>query len=269
MVLSINTERVAWGRVVIVGLGGIGSHLCRLVTMFNSSLKDTNVDMLLIDGDNFEERNRERMEVISLGNKAELVAGEMTRVFGRPGLFIDHAPVYLDEENVGDLLQEGDIILSCVDNHATRKIISDHCTTLRDVALISGGNDGVDDEANGAYGNVQVYVRRDDIPESAALTDFHPEIQEPDDEVPGPSCVDLAETTAPQIVFTNFFAAAVMGNAYYRLLRADEGAGEAWTYYDEACFDILQARLEPLAMSKPLADAKEKAYSEGADLVQQ
>ena len=71
-----------------------------------------------------------------------------------------------------------------------------------------------------------------------SLTAFHPEIEHPADEVPGPSCADLAATTAPQIVFTNFFAAAAMGSAFYQLLQATLPASES-------CFDILEGLWVP------------------------
>jgi hypothetical protein len=50
---------------------------------------------------------------------------------------------YVNESNIAALLRGGlhNVILLCVDNHATRKLVNDHCATLPDVCLISGGND--------------------------------------------------------------------------------------------------------------------------------
>ena len=52
----------------------------------------------------------------------------------------------------------------------------------------------------GTAGNVQVFVRRDGENHNPSLTRFHPEIRDPQDEVPELSCAGLAATTAPQIV---------------------------------------------------------------------
>ncbi len=238
---GIDAERLRDGRIVIVGLGGIGSFLARVVTMFAASLKDVKIRVALIDGDTFEERNQARMEVPDLGNKAALVCGQLSAAFGRPRLNLRPVECYVDEDNVDQLIVERDIVFSCVDNHATRKLIGARCEQLDDVVLISGGNDGVEGEQRGTYGNVQVYVRSEGRDLNVPITRFHPEIAHPADEVPGPSCVDLAASTVPQIVFTNFFAAAVMGAAFHRLLTSEQAA----VLYDEACFDVFEARVVP------------------------
>ncbi len=236
---GIDVNLVGRGRLVIVGLGGIGSFLARLVTLFAASLGDVAIRVVLIDGDSFEERNAARMEVPDLDNKAALVCSLLNCSFGRPRLSIRPVESYLDVDNVEELIRERDIVFSCVDNHATRKLIGERCERLDDVVLISGGNDGVEAGQRGTYGNVQVYVRREGRELNPSITRFHPEIREPEDEVPGPSCADLAATTAPQIVFTNFLAAAVMGAAFHRLLTSEPGAA----MWDEACFELFEARV--------------------------
>src|SRR5207248_1631829 len=70
-------------------------------------------------------------------------------------------PEYVTPENVDRLIRPGDHVLLCVDNHPTRKLVSEHCGTLESAALFSGGNDGVEPpDRLGTYGNVQVYLRR-------------------------------------------------------------------------------------------------------------
>src|SRR5262249_60475714 len=82
--------------------------------------------------------------------------------------------------NVGQLIRNGDHVLLCVDNHPTRKLVSDHCGTLANVALFSGGNEGVEPpRERGTYGNVQVYLRKGGRDLTVPLTRFHPEIANP------------------------------------------------------------------------------------------
>ncbi len=225
-------------RVVIVGLGGIGSWLAHLVTTYLASLRGQTIELLLVDGDTFEDRNRERMEIPEMGNKAEVICDALTELHGRRRFYIRPLPEFVDTENVAEIIEENDIVLACVDNHATRKIIGDHCRTLNNMSLISGGNDGVEEGTAGTYGNVQIYRRVDSTDHNPHLSKFHPEIADPNDEVPGPSCADLAATTAPQIVFTNHFAATAMGAAFYGLLSSD-------VQFDELCFDVLEGRAVP------------------------
>jgi molybdopterin/thiamine biosynthesis adenylyltransferase len=141
---------------------------------------------------------------------------------------------------VAGIVDEGDVVFSCVDNHATRKLLSDRCEGLDDVVLISGGNDGVEAGHRGTYGNVQVFVRRSGADVTVPLTRFHAEIREPADRVPSASCGQLAATSAPQVLFTNLAAASAMCNAFYRLLLPGEDG-----LYDEVCFDILEGRSVP------------------------
>ena len=237
---QLDLDRLRDRNVVIIGLGGIGSFLARLVMIFLSSLRGVRVELLLVDGDLFEERNRERMEVPELGNKADVLCDHLGGELGRAGLYVRPVPEYLDEHNASEIIHEGDVVLSCVDNHATRKIISDHCSGLDDVTLISGGNDGIEDGQLGTYGNLQVFERRGGEEINPPLTRFHPEIDDPADEVPEPSCADLAASSAPQIVFTNHLAASLMAGAFYRILRADTP-----TIYDEVCFDVLEGQAIP------------------------
>jgi molybdopterin/thiamine biosynthesis adenylyltransferase len=238
-------ERLTERRLVIVGLGGIGGIVARFSIKFLAALGVAPVRVLLVDGDTFEERNRDRMDFEYHGNKAEVVCERLSEEYGRPGLHIRPVSKFVDQDNVGEIVRDGDLVLLCVDNHASRKILSDHSEGLHSVTLISGGNDGVENGQRGTYGNVQVHVRRDGADRSPALTRFHPEIADPADEVPGPSCVDLAATTAPQILFTNLAAASHMLNAFYRWLEADDEGGDSEKMYDEVCFDIHEARAVP------------------------
>jgi len=241
-------ERLPAGRLVVVGLGGVGGIVARFLIKFLAGLGPTPVRVLLVDGDTFEERNRDRMDFEVHGNKAEVVCERLSEEYGRSGLHVRPVNRFVDEGNIAQIVRDGDVVLVCVDNHASRKIVSDHAERLDSVTLISGGNDGVEDGQRGTYGNVQVHVRRKGVDRSPPLSRFHPEIADPADQVPGPSCVDLAATTAPQILFTNLAVASHMLNAFFRWLQTDDDAdnrADPAGMYDEVCFDIHEARAVP------------------------
>jgi len=231
------------GRVVMIGLGGIGQIASRYLTLFLSSLKDHEFRVVLVDGDTFEPDNTYRMDVPDFANKAEATCHHLSERFGRPELHLRWLPEYVTPANVKKIIAEGDFVLAGVDNHATRLLLSQRLSRLKNGVLISGGNDGVDPAANqrGTYGNVQVYVRARGRDLTPPLEKFHPEIAQPADKSPAElDCLELAAAGAPQLLFANLAVASALCNAALRLLLPAEKR-----IYDEACFDILQAISRP------------------------
>jgi hypothetical protein len=225
-------------RVKVVGLGGIGCVLLQYLGVFLKSLGRP-LRLVLIDGDRFEAANNQRMIFQTVGNKAEVKAAETAAWLGTSEVAVVAVPHYLTAENIEQLIRPGDYVFLCVDNHPTRKLVSDHCAALSDVFLFSGGNEGVDPpRERGTYGNVQVYLRQGGKDVTVSLTRFHPEIAHPRGKAPSEmSCVELAVST-PQILFTNLAVASAMLNAFF-----------AWTCghlsYQEVKLDILEARMLP------------------------
>jgi molybdopterin/thiamine biosynthesis adenylyltransferase len=194
-------------KISIVGLGGIGSILSEKISRFlnyTQSFKGSRVK--LIDGDEFEEKNLERQEFSKFGNKAYIKSVDLKLKF--PELQFESFREFLNYSNVNEVLKEEDIIFLCVDNHKTRKLVSDFASKLKNVVLISGGNDFVD-------GNVQTYIRQNEKDITPSLTDYHPEIYEPKDKSPDEmSCEELANSS-PQLFFANLTAATIMCWAFY------------------------------------------------------
>jgi molybdopterin/thiamine biosynthesis adenylyltransferase len=236
----LHIELLTRGRVVIIGLGGIGLILSRYLTLFLSAFEEE-FRVLLCDGDAFEPANRYRMDVPDFDNKAVAVADQLSELFGRPGLHLRWLPEFVTPQNVEQVIQPGDCVFLCVDNHATRKLASDRCRELPDVVLISGGNDGIEHGQQGTYGNVQVYVREGGRDRTAPLDRFHPEIASPPDRNPADlDCLELAAAGAPQLLFANLAIASAMANALLRLLMSGDQA-----MYDEVCLDVLEATTAP------------------------
>lgn len=193
-------------KVKVIGIGGIGTCLLPVLVRF-LDFSSSAADILLIDGDRFEERNRERQSFDRLGNKAEVTAERLQQQHSRVRL---HArPEYVTESDVVRLVREGDVVFLCVDNHATRKLVSDRCEDLNNVVLISGSNELTD-------GSVQVYVRRDGQDVTLPLaSDFHPEVQYPGDVNPAELGCEEQVESEPQLLFTNNLVAAMMLGSFY------------------------------------------------------
>ncbi|OGZ14781.1 MAG: hypothetical protein A3J08_04375 [Candidatus Lloydbacteria bacterium RIFCSPLOWO2_02_FULL_51_11] len=216
--------------IKIIGAGGIGTHLLPPLCRYLDNLPQRS-HIVVLDGDRYETKNAERQEFDRLGNKAEVTSEVLAKRF--PRLEIEPRPIYLTTENAFVFIREGDIVFSCVDNHATRLLLSEHCASLQSVVLISGGNEYAD-------GNVQVYVRWEGRDITPPLTHLHPEIADPKDRNPDEmSCEELARAGSPQLIFTNLLAASLMLNAFWLVTVKT-------LPYTEAYFDLLTGAVRPI-----------------------
>ena len=226
-------------KIKLIGAGGIGCCLVEPLCRYVSFKSDHSCELTIIDGDRYEEKNRERQKFINCQNKAtEMVA--LNKDFF-PKIHFRSKEEYITEDNVVSLIREGDCVMLCVDNHATRKVVSESCSELDNVTLISGGNDYTD-------GNVIVYIRKDGKDVTKSPIDLYPSIANPKDRNPGTltdadrqSCHTEAFDN-PQLVPTNLAAASIMLNCY-RLW----DLGQYNTSKEQVFFDIntLSQRTSP------------------------
>jgi len=239
----------ALGDVKLIGLGGVGGVLARYGGLYLSSL-DAETRLVLVDGDAFEPSNASRMLFAGAGNKAELVQQDLLRDLGESSLSVEAIPAYVTPDNIENLIQDEDIVLMAVDNHATRKLVSDFCESRREnICLISGGNDGIGEDSTGRVlrgtaGNCQVYIRRDGVDLTPSLTAYHNEIRNPADKLPDASCVELVQQGVPQILLANLMVAVSMLDSLWLYL-CDA------LHYEELTFDIAAGLMRPVRLKVP------------------
>ena len=220
-------------RAVLIGLGGIGSHLVEPLarTLVFSKSERAPKTLILVDGDTYEKKNRQRQRFDIAANKAEATKEWIAPPF--PDIQVEAKPHFISEDNIFALIREGDVVLLAVDNHATRKLISEYAETLGSVLVISGGNELYD-------GNIQVYEKSAGTALLPPLTWMHPEIEHPNDRNPAElSCEELAASGSTQLLAVNNMAAALMLNAL--LLWLD---GKTPPYH-ELYFDISTGNVRP------------------------
>lgn len=238
-------------RTVIIGCGGIGGHLWDWIaheTWSRAKLNDLDSgkyrrfcdNFLLVDNDVVEEKNLFRQsffpEQVGMP-KAEALASKYKQELENYGIYVDHKRAWLDEES--DFLQENDLILLCVDNHSTRKIINDMLKSKRycNIVLINGGN-------RDSLVTVQVMIVANKYITTASLEHMHPEISNPEDEHPrNASCLNIQSAAEdPQLFRANLMAAMQMFQIFINAL--DRGTAdfcELWIDVEKSTF-----RKEPI-----------------------
>jgi molybdopterin/thiamine biosynthesis adenylyltransferase len=211
-------------RIVLVGLGGIGSQLVPSLVRYLAFRPEPRPVLVLVDGDAYEPDNRTRQvfpESAIGTNKAEALA-EVYR-----GLTVQAVADYLTEVNVATVIRDGDVVLLAVDNHWTRFLVDRHTAGLSEVTLISGGNDDTD-------GNVQLVRRRDGEFIDGSLAEIHVEIGRATEAefVARNGCERQAEER-PQLVVTNLMVASAMLNCLWAVLERGSVS------YSEVYLDVI------------------------------
>lgn len=225
--------------IKIIGLGGIGSWLIEFIARYArfTMLQNKKIKITCVDGDSYDSLNRPRQNFQNLGNKARIKKLELEEEYAKyvpPGFKLenfefDYVDEYVNPDNIGQIIEDGDVIFLCVDNHKSRSLVSKHCKTLNNIILISGGN-------KIEVGNVQIYQKKDGVEILADLCAYHPEIDKPIDKAPYELSCEELQMSEPQLIFTNAMVAVLMGCAYYNLLT---GKINIENQIGEAYFDIV------------------------------
>lgn len=229
-------------RIKLIGLGGIGSWLAPpLAKYLNHVVSQTMpVILTLIDGDKVLPNNLRRQSLDGTGeNKAHNVAERLDRN-DTSELLINTEARFVDERSVIELINEGDMVLLCVDNAATRKLVSDYCQRLQNITVISGGNSTVEE---GNYGLVQVFMRRQGRNLTLPLANkYHPVIMYPADNIPSED-EELRQHRCgydPQHIAANLFAATLILSTFCTIIE------EGKIGYDEVWFEVRTGQAIPV-----------------------
>jgi PRTRC genetic system ThiF family protein len=223
--------------ILIVGCGGTGAyvagHLARLVSVLNRTpdAPYQGFSLVLADGDKVEPKNLERQHFVHGDldlNKAEVLAARYAGAFG---IEIRVIASYLEGiRSIADI--EPDMVIGCVDNNASRRVIhgwaSYNLDYNRDRFWIDSGNEEnsgqvvcgfvpppyADHSSNDSeYG--------DGLFSLPMVTEVYPGILETGQDekfASQMSCAELAQA-APQNMMANITAATIVLNFAQKIMR--------------------------------------------------
>lgn len=232
--------------VVVVGCGGIGSHLIPPLCRFLAAEKFEG-NVIFWDGDSFDLKNQVRQEfkVDGVGqNKATVMMERMREL--HPTLTVVDRNEYVTLANVHTCCLEDSIVFVCVDNHPARTIISRAATEQDNIVVISAGNELVD-------GNVHVFLRRDGQNLSETLLQRHPEISKIKAGERHAGCEAMIEEGSTQLLITNLTASVCQMLAFHNVWASEYGSEELKPEYDfgEMYFDIRAGKIDVVPAMVP------------------
>lgn len=196
-------------RIVLIGCGGIGTWVLAPLLRFLNADHFAG-EVFLWDGDRYTPQNAERQEFAGefIGlNKAAVQA----RHYGAryPGLRMRMRDTFVTDTNVNEAVLERSIVLVAVDNHPARACVARQAEGLRDVCVLSAGNEKMD-------GNVHFTWRRGARDRTAPLLARHPEVgSATSGDRAEAGCQELAAQGESQLLVTNFLAAASLLNGFW------------------------------------------------------
>lgn len=206
------------GSTLIVGAGGIGTHLAEPLARLLKFHENGHFRIVIADGDTYEEKNLARqmfpMDRIGM-NKAVALVDQVYDAVPRDDAddSIEDIQGYIssDVDAAGTMMRcyrgmnddEALLVCLCVDNDATRRIFYDSMALLPkehpDVVILDCGNDLETSTVVASF-----WSKRES--KLVSPMKMYENLRNPKDRVPGGGCVDLAPST-PQLMVANMAAA--------------------------------------------------------------
>lgn len=221
-------------RILVIGLGGTGSNLVPLLGRFLYSIKYDG-DIILADGDSYSESNIER-QIFSIAhinmNKAEYQATVLANHIPFLKNQIEIVDKYLSKDDINEIIQEGTIVINCVDNLAARKYVEDRILELDNGAHICCGNEL-------KTGQVQLSLRIDGEQVTPSIYKQSPVFNSENDDRSKMSCQDLAKLpSGGQLIAANAMSAVIAFNFVTYLMSSDNlYLGGTWVPCGTVRFD--------------------------------
>lgn len=202
-------------RVVQIGCGGTGSLLVPHVARAIASIEERKIEYILIDGDKVEDKNIKRQNFIAndIGQfKSDVLAKRYSLALG---VNIGSMPEYITRSNKIPSTGCYSILVGCVDNNKTRKLIHDKFLSECFVWVDSGN------ELLGGQVFISGIIYNDRGPTGLTcdiMTD-HPEMYKSTDKLPTElSCAEHVNS-GEQSLGVNLTASTILFNVVNSFMR--------------------------------------------------
>ena len=203
-----------------IGAGGIGSWLIPAAVRLLAYAQQEYSAPFIYDGDSFEEHNSER-QLCGADQLGLNKATAMSEVLAQQGLNSTPVDKFVDKPVLRTMLKHSDapLVISCVDNDATRKLIIDVLEErqLDFVHITCGNSDGTDSirascHWHGVMAGQQIGI-------NPAL--LFQNLTNPTDHAPVAGTCSAEAPSRPQLIAANFSAANLAITVLTNLLQGE------------------------------------------------
>lgn len=206
-------------KILIVGCGGTGSQFMPFLMQLASNVKNIK-EIILCDQDHFTNKNlnNQRCTIYDIDkNKAQVCCERYKLIF--PNLNISYVDKYIkSKDDIYNAFEEYIrvnycyIVIGCVDNNATRKILYNYFLNHKNIIYIDSGNDSGKEDANrngqvivGA--NIEMPTKKYYLP---SVGDLYKEIPENKEDIETVGTCMRINNDYPQNIATNIMAASIL-----------------------------------------------------------
>jgi len=113
--------------VCVLGCGGLGGYIIEMISRFGIG------HITVVDGDVFNVSNLNRQILCTLntlGRAKAFTAAERLEIID-PSIEVKVLSVFVNEDNVNDIITGHDLIIDALDSNAVRRIVLKACQTLK------------------------------------------------------------------------------------------------------------------------------------------
>jgi predicted ThiF/HesA family dinucleotide-utilizing enzyme len=221
-------------RYALIGAGGTGTLLLQPLARYLRTFHgEDNWLLAVIDGDTVEEKNLDRQlfaysDINTTKAQAAASSSESFNVIA--------VPEFVSDDNITDLIKDGDTILIAADNYPVRARIERHVLTLDNAIVINGGN-----ESN--TGSCQIWVRQNGKNVTPPISFLHDEIFSGGSDPSVLSCTERARIQGDeQTIVANFASAMWMLTAIHKVLSGQ-------IRWNDLAFDLVPGTVEAVDTS--------------------
>lgn len=240
----LNFTHINHPHIFMIGIGGTGSFSFEsLMRLFSGANQTATIE--LYEGDIVESKNlkRQNFELDDLGkNKAQVLTNRFSKCLPHPPKVIVHKDYLKNSEDLmADIAviddDETAIVISCVDNIATRRLIDqaiNDLTGIKDVIALDSGNTDQTGQvvifSNAPVSQTSLTSAKDFKTQS--MLEMFPEINKIDsiqDENPGLVAICEEESESkPQAMMANLLNGQIIANCVYEVSQNKPLAGNLY-----------------------------------------